>query len=77
MDTGAPIGPVQLVQIYEVGLQAAQAAVDRGCYCFAVQRGWPVTNPGHLPGRPGHLGRNNVVLPAPLPFLVQLKAGSM
>ena len=74
MDTGAPIGPVQLVQVYVVGLQAAQAAVHRGCYCLAIQRGRPATNPGHLPGRPGRLGRDHKVLPAPLPFHVLLGA---
>lgn len=73
----APIGPVQLVQVYAVGLQAAQAAVNRGCYCLAVQRGRPTTDPGHLPRRPSHLGRDNKVLPALLPFHVLLEAASI
>ena len=61
---GAPVRPVQLVEVDVVCAQALEAASD-GCPDGSSIQGWrPPSNPGHLPRRACHLCGNHKVLPA-------------
>lgn len=60
----APVRPVQLYQVYVVGAQAAQAAVDGLRDVSHVQALGPTADPGHLPRRARHLGAHQDLVPA-------------